>query len=89
MVKITIAALDAWRVKKALITGGDSGMGRVVAIAYAREGTDVLIAYLNEHDDAKDTARLVQEVGQQVKLAPVYVMLACDEALSVKGKKTE
>jgi NAD(P)-dependent dehydrogenase (short-subunit alcohol dehydrogenase family) len=38
---------------KAVITGGDSGIGRAVAIAYAREGADVLIAYLNENDDAK------------------------------------
>ncbi|WP_029586835.1 SDR family NAD(P)-dependent oxidoreductase, partial [Bradyrhizobium sp. URHD0069] len=39
---------------KAVITGGDSGIGRAVAIAYAREGADVLIAYLNEHDDANE-----------------------------------
>ena len=39
--------------KKAVITGADSGIGRAVAIAYAREGADVLIAYLNEDDDAK------------------------------------
>ena len=42
--------------KTAVITGGDSGIGRAVAIAYAREGADVVIAYLDEHDDAKDTA---------------------------------
>src|SRR5436305_1483656 len=42
--------------KAALITGADSGIGRAVAIAYAREGADVAIAYLNEHDDAKETA---------------------------------
>ena len=40
-----------------MITGGDSGIGRAVAIAYAREGADVVISYLSEHDDAKDTAR--------------------------------
>ncbi|MDB5896013.1 MAG: short-chain dehydrogenase/reductase, partial [Rhodoferax sp.] len=45
--------------KAALITGGDSGIGRAVAIAFAREGADVLIAYLNEHADARETARLV------------------------------
>ena len=45
--------------KAAVITGGDSGIGRAVAIAFAREGADVLISYLNEDEDAKDTARLV------------------------------
>ena len=44
--------------KVAVITGGDSGIGRAVAIAYAREGADVVISYLSEHEDAKDTARL-------------------------------
>ncbi|EQB15365.1 SDR family oxidoreductase [Novosphingobium lindaniclasticum] len=56
--------------KKAVITGGDSGIGRAVAIAYAREGADVLISYLNEHEDAKDTARLVEEAGRQAVLVP-------------------
>jgi NAD(P)-dependent dehydrogenase (short-subunit alcohol dehydrogenase family) len=50
--------------KKVIITGGDSGIGRAVAIAYAREGADVLIAYLNEHEDAQTTARHVQEAGR-------------------------
>jgi NAD(P)-dependent dehydrogenase (short-subunit alcohol dehydrogenase family) len=54
--------------KRAVITGGDSGIGRAVAIAYAREGADVLIAYLEEDDDARDTARLVEEAGQQAVL---------------------
>ncbi|QDY42325.1 glucose 1-dehydrogenase [Candidatus Pantoea soli] len=54
--------------KTALITGGDSGIGRAVAIAYAREGADVVISYLDEHDDARDTAKLVEEAGQQALL---------------------
>jgi NAD(P)-dependent dehydrogenase (short-subunit alcohol dehydrogenase family) len=54
--------------KAAVITGGDSGIGRAVAIAYAREGADVLIAYLDEHDDAKDTARYVEEAGRKAVL---------------------
>lgn len=54
--------------KKAVITGGDSGIGRAVAIAFAREGADVLVSYLNEHDDAKDVARLVEEAGRKCVL---------------------
>jgi NAD(P)-dependent dehydrogenase (short-subunit alcohol dehydrogenase family) len=54
--------------KSAVITGGDSGIGRAVAIAFAREGADVLIAYLDEHDDAKDTARYVEEAGRRCVL---------------------
>ena len=45
--------------KIALITGGDSGIGRAVAVAFAQEGADVAIVYLNEHEDAKETERLV------------------------------
>jgi hypothetical protein len=56
--------------KRALITGGDSGIGRAVAIAYAREGADVAISYLNEHDNAKDTARYVEEAGRKSLLLP-------------------
>lgn len=56
--------------KKAVITGGDSGIGRAVAIAYAREGADVLISYLSEHDDAEDTAKYVEEAGRKAVLVP-------------------
>src|SRR3546814_10257342 len=53
--------------KKAIITGGDSGIGRAVAIAYAREGADVLIAYLSEDDDAQETARWIEKAGRDRK----------------------
>ncbi len=56
--------------KKAVITGGDSGIGRAVAIAYAREGADVLISYLDEDDDARETARWVEEAGRTAVLFP-------------------
>jgi len=56
--------------KATVITGGDSGIGRAVALAYAREGADVLISYLNEHEDAKETARLVEEAGRRAILVP-------------------
>jgi NAD(P)-dependent dehydrogenase (short-subunit alcohol dehydrogenase family) len=49
----------------AIITGGDSGIGRAVAVYYAREGADVVIVYLNEHDDAAETKRLAEAEGRQ------------------------
>ncbi|MBC3268849.1 MULTISPECIES: SDR family oxidoreductase [unclassified Pseudomonas] len=56
--------------KIALITGADSGIGRAVAIAFAREGADVAVAYLNEHEDAQETARWVEQAGRQCLLLP-------------------
>jgi NAD(P)-dependent dehydrogenase (short-subunit alcohol dehydrogenase family) len=56
--------------KAAVITGADSGIGRAVALAFAREGADVLIAYLNEDEDAQETARLVNESGRKSVLMP-------------------
>ncbi|TDP70184.1 SDR family oxidoreductase [Actinokineospora alba] len=56
--------------KSALITGGDSGIGRAVAIAFAKEGADVAIAYLSEHDDAEDTAQFVRDAGGKCVLLP-------------------
>jgi NAD(P)-dependent dehydrogenase (short-subunit alcohol dehydrogenase family) len=54
--------------KKAIITGGDSGIGRAVALAFAREGADVLVSYYNEHADAQETKRLVEGAGRQCVL---------------------
>lgn len=54
--------------KVAIITGGDSGIGRAVAIAYAREGADLLIAYLNEDDDAQQVKALVEAEGRKAVL---------------------
>ncbi|MFF8595835.1 SDR family oxidoreductase [Streptomyces sp. NPDC015220] len=56
--------------KAAVITGGDSGIGRAVAIAYAREGADVLLSYLDEHEDAEETACWVREAGRTCVLVP-------------------
>ena len=54
--------------KKVLLTGGNSGIGRAVALAYAREGADLVVSYLNEHEDAAETKRLVEEAGRQCLL---------------------
>lgn len=56
--------------KVALITGADSGIGKAVAIAFAREGANVLVSYLNEHEDAEDTAKWIEEAGRKVILVP-------------------
>jgi NAD(P)-dependent dehydrogenase (short-subunit alcohol dehydrogenase family) len=56
--------------KVAVVTGGDSGIGRAVCIAYAREGADVVIAYLDEHEDAEEVRALVEDAGQRAVLAP-------------------
>lgn len=56
--------------RKAIITGGDSGIGRAIAIAFAREGADVLISYLNEDEDARETAKLVEAAGRKAVLVP-------------------
>jgi NAD(P)-dependent dehydrogenase (short-subunit alcohol dehydrogenase family) len=54
----------------ALISGGDSGIGRAVAVLFAREGANIAIAYLNEHDDARDTQRAVEKEGRSCLLIP-------------------
>src|SRR5690606_14731369 len=61
---------DRLKDKVAILTGGDSGIGRAVAIAYAREGADLVIAYLDEHEDAQATKALVEAAGRRVVLVP-------------------
>ena len=56
--------------KRALITGGDSGIGRAVAVAFAREGADVAISYLSEDEDGQQTAALVEKAGRRAVLIP-------------------
>ena len=54
--------------KKAVITGADSGIGRAVALAFAREGADILVSYYNEHEDARETQRMVERAGRRCVL---------------------
>jgi NAD(P)-dependent dehydrogenase (short-subunit alcohol dehydrogenase family) len=78
--------------KKTIITGADSGIGRAVAIAFAREGADVLISYLSEDEDAEETARLVQEAGRQAVVVrgdlrdPVHCQEVIDAAVREFGR---
>jgi NAD(P)-dependent dehydrogenase (short-subunit alcohol dehydrogenase family) len=77
--------------KKAVITGADSGIGRAVALAFAREGADVLISYLSEDDDATQTKRLVEEAGRKAVLVagdiqhPAHCRKIVEQALSELG----
>jgi NAD(P)-dependent dehydrogenase (short-subunit alcohol dehydrogenase family) len=59
--------------KVALITGGDSGIGRSVAVLFAKEGADVAIVYLNEHQDAEETAAMVRKYGKEALLIPMDI----------------
>ncbi|WP_412162012.1 SDR family oxidoreductase [Curtobacterium flaccumfaciens] len=78
--------------KRAVITGGDSGIGKAVAIAFAREGADVLISYLpEEEDDAQDTKHWIEEAGRKAVLFPgdvsdpAYCRSVIDQAVSELG----
>lgn len=62
--------------KKAVITGADSGIGRAVALAFAREGADILVSYLEEHKDAEETHALVEEAGRRSVLVPGDIQYA-------------
>jgi len=78
--------------KVALITGGDSGIGRAVAIAFAKEGANISVVYLEEHKDAKETQRLVEEYGRRCLLIPgdvgdeKFARNAVEETVSRLGK---
>lgn len=77
--------------KVALITGGDSGVGAAVAIVFAKEGADVAISYLDEHEDAQRTqvplaGNPMDRQGQPFEVAPTYVYLASDDSRFVTGQ---
>jgi len=61
----TYLGIEKLKGKVAIISGGDSGIGRAVAIAYAKEGADIVIAYLNEHDDANETKARIEQLGHR------------------------
>ena len=78
--------------KKAVITGADSGIGRAVALAYAREGADVLVSYYNEHEDARETKRMVESAGRRCELVsgdikdPKHCRQVIDKATAAFGR---
>jgi NAD(P)-dependent dehydrogenase (short-subunit alcohol dehydrogenase family) len=78
--------------KKTIVTGADSGIGRAVAIAFAREGADVAISYLEEDEDARETARWVEEAGRQAPLIagdlvdPQHCRRVISEAVDAFGR---
>jgi NAD(P)-dependent dehydrogenase (short-subunit alcohol dehydrogenase family) len=78
--------------KKTIITGADSGIGRAVALAYAREGADVLVSYYSEHEDAKETQRLVESAGRRCVLVagdikdPAHCRAIIDKAVESFGR---
>ena len=74
--------------KVALITGGDSGIGRAVAVLFAREGADVAVAYLDEHDDAEETKRAVEKEGRGASSSPAMLPTPSSARTPSKGRWT-
>ena len=78
--------------KVALITGGDSGIGRAVAVLYAKEGADVFVVYLDEHEDARETKRLVEAERKRCELLAgdvgdeAFCRRAIDRAVNAFGR---
>jgi NAD(P)-dependent dehydrogenase (short-subunit alcohol dehydrogenase family) len=78
--------------KKAIITGADSGIGRAVALAFAREGADVVVSYYDEHEDAHETQRLIEGAGRKCVLMPgdikdpQHCRAIADKAISAFGE---
>lgn len=80
--------------KVALITGGDSGIGKAVAVLFAKEGADIAISYLSEHEDAKDTKKIVEHYGRRCLLIPgdvskeTFCKKAIQKTIDTYGKLT-
>lgn len=78
--------------KVAVVTGGDSGIGRAVSIAYAKEGADLVIVYLNEHEDANETKERIEQLGQRCFIVAgdigdeVFCRQVVDQTIKVFGK---
>ncbi|GHB03068.1 SDR family oxidoreductase [Modicisalibacter luteus] len=91
-IRASYRGTDKLKDKVALITGGDSGIGRAVAVHYAREGADCVLVYLDEDRDAEDTRALIEAEGRRCELIkgdvgdPAFCREAVDKALQVFGK---